>query len=185
MSASRAPGVAGRPWRESGGAGPAALLARRSSWLLLAVVVAVALALGSAHRGPETDAARIAYLDGIIKCPVCANVSIAQSDAQQAVNLRAKVAALVHGGRSDAEVEAYVVARFGTTELLRPSNPVLWILPVAGGAVAAAALGVVLVRRRGSGRGTVAGPGDESLVSAALADRARVAPGHPGATGGP
>jgi len=147
------------------------MLSRRTSWLLLGVVVAVALALGSVHQAPETRARRIAYLDGIIKCPVCADVSIAQSDAQQAVNLRARVAALVRAGKSDAQVEQYVVARFGSTELLKPADPVVWILPIAAGAVAAAALGVTLVRRRGGVRGAVPRGEDESIVHEALQRR--------------
>ena len=152
------------------------VLARRSSWALLAVVVATFLAVGSVHPSPPSEAARIAYLDGVIKCPVCADVSIAQSDAQQAANLRATVASLVHDGRSDAQVEQFVVARFGTAELLRPSDPVLWILPVAAGGAAALALSVVLVRRRAGSRHDAPDPEDESIVSVALASRARAAP---------
>lgn len=144
------------------------LLARRSSWALLAAVVVAALAFGSVHPGPPTASQRIGYLEGIIKCPVCEDVSIAQSDARSAATLRTKVAELVHAGASNDAIEQYVVAAYGPTELLRPSDPVIWILPL--GVVIAGVLGlvVVLVRRR---RGALApdraaSAEDEAIVEA-------------------
>lgn len=175
------PGVAGRA--PGGLAGSVRrLLAGRAGWAVLGVVVVVALAVGSVHSRPPSEAARISYLDGVIKCPVCADVSIAQSDAAQAANLRATVAELVRSGRSNAEVEAYVVARFGTAELLRPSDPVLWVAPVAAGAIATAAVAAVLVSRRARPRSGPVAAQDESIVSAALAARVRHgAPAEPAA----
>lgn len=148
------------------------VLASRWCWLLLAVVVAVTLVLGSSHPVAASRSARIAYLDGIIKCPVCEDVSIAESNAQQARNLRSKVAALVDSGASDAQVEQYVVGQFGSDELLRPTNPVIWILPIAGGTVAVVVLGVVLLRRRGASGGAVALAEDEELVAMARREAA-------------
>lgn len=148
------------------------LLASRTAWLVLAVVVVAALWVGSVHPGGTGDTARIARLDSIIKCPSCDDLSIAQSNASTAVALRAVVAADVHAGESDAAIESYVVSRYGPAILLQPRNPLVWVLPVAGVGVAAAATGLVLWRRRrpaaGSGAAT---PGDEELVATALAGR--------------
>ncbi len=147
------------------------LLARRSSWLVLGVLVVVLLAVGSVHPPPASRAARIQSLDSIIKCPVCNDVSIAQSDAAVARALRAKVAELVDAGRSDAEIERYVVRQFGRAELLAPQSPLIWLLPVVIVGAAAALLAVVLFRRRRLRPVTGGGPDDEELVAAALAQR--------------
>ncbi len=144
-----------------------ALLARPWSWVLLAAVVATSLAVGSVHAAPETRAARISYLESVIKCPVCDNISIAQSDAQQAQDLRARVVQLVDAGSSDQAVERYVVAQFGTDELLRPTSPVIWLLPIVGGALAVAGLFVALLRRRRMDASSVIVAADEALVAAA------------------
>jgi cytochrome c-type biogenesis protein CcmH len=158
--------VSGRRWRE--------LLTGRVAWALLACVVVATLAVGSVHPGVSSESARISRLDSIIKCPSCDDLSIAQSDASTAVALRAVVAADVHAGESDAQIEAYAVARYGPSILLQPSNPLVWVLPIAGIAVAAGALGVVLWRRRRGSRveGDRSGSEeDEQLVAAALSER--------------
>jgi cytochrome c-type biogenesis protein CcmH len=153
-------------WRE--------LLTGRVAWAVLAGVVVAALAVGSVHPGASSESARISKLDSIIKCPSCDDLSIAQSDASTAVALRAVVAADVHAGESDAQIESFVVARYGPSILLQPSSPLVWVLPVAGIAVAAGALGIVMWRRRrgvpaaGDGAG---GEADEALVAAALSER--------------
>ncbi|MCU1495803.1 MAG: cytochrome biosis protein [Acidimicrobiaceae bacterium] len=148
-------------------------LTSRWSWMLLALVVAGALVFGSTHSGSTTRADRIRYLDSVIKCPVCEDVSIAGSNAQQARNLRAKVVELVDAGRTDAQIEKYVVAQFGTDGLLRPTSPVIWLLPIAGGAVAVLALGVALSRRRSGSYESAPGSEDEAIVVAAIAGRSR------------
>ena len=155
------------------GARLVSLASGRAGWTVLVAVVIVLVAIGSIHRSPTTRASRIAYLDSVIKCPVCEDVSIAASNAQEAVNLRAKVAALVAAGSTNAQVESYVVGQFGTDELLRPSNPVIWILPIAGGACAFGGVATVLVRRRAGSATLALTADDEVLVADALGRSAR------------
>jgi cytochrome c-type biogenesis protein CcmH len=130
----------------------ASLLASRPAWLLVAAVALVALGIGSVHPPPATQAARIAHLDSVIKCPSCVDVSIAQSDAPIAVALRAEVAAWVHGGFSDARIEQLVVARFGDQVLLVPTGSdadvLLWVVPVGAVGGGAVLLAAYLWRRR-------------------------------------
>jgi cytochrome c-type biogenesis protein CcmH len=150
----------------------AKLISGRVAWAVLAVVVAATLVVGSIHSGAQGDAARIAHLDSIIKCPSCEDLSIAQSNAPTAIGLRSVVAADVHAGRSDAQVEQYAVSRYGPSVLLEPSGgigSVAWGLPLAAVAVAAAAVGTFLWRRRRPG--VRAASEDEALVAAALARR--------------
>lgn len=122
------------------------------AWLALVVVVVAALAVGSVHPPVPGDAARIARLDSVIKCPSCVDLSIAQSQAPLAVDLRNQVARWVHLGLSDAQIEQTVVQRYGPGALLVPTgsraDALLWVIPavvVGGGAVL---LGGYLWRRR-------------------------------------
>jgi cytochrome c-type biogenesis protein CcmH/NrfF len=128
------------------------VLASRAAWVVVAVVVVVALAVGSVHPQRPSSAARIAYLDSVIKCPSCVDLSIAQSDAPIAVGLRGEVATWVHEGLSDARIEQLVVARFGEEVLLVPSGSgadiLLWAVPVTVLGAAVVVLGLYLWRRR-------------------------------------
>jgi cytochrome c-type biogenesis protein CcmH len=153
-----------------------AALASPAAWGMLAVVVAAALVVGSVHPGPAGQAARIARLDSIIKCPSCEDLSIAQSEALTALALRSFVAAGVASGESDSQIEDAVVARYGPGILLQPRNPLVWVLPSVGTVAAAVLVGAVMWRRRRGATGPAAVPGapageDEALVASALAGR--------------
>ncbi len=98
-------------------------------FLLPVVLTAVLLAVGSFHPSPPSAAQRITGLENIIKCPVCDNISIAQSDAAIASQLRATVAKWVREGKSDSWIENAVVAKFGSNELLLPRNNLFFVVP--------------------------------------------------------
>lgn len=89
-----------------------------------------------------------------LRCMICRNESIDESDAALARDLRLLVRERIVNGESDEEVVAFVVERYGEYVLLNPRrdgiNLVLWaaapILLVAG----LVAAGTFLVRRRRS-----------------------------------
>lgn len=99
--------------------------------------------------------ARARSLSKGLRCMVCRNESIDESNADLARDLRLLVRERLVAGDSDREVIAYVVDRYGEFVLLRPtgtgSNLALWL---AGPAMLAAALGVsaVYLRRRSNGQ---------------------------------
>ena len=70
-----------------------------------------------------------------LRCLVCQNQSIDDSDAPLARDLRLLVRERLEAGDSDAEVHDYVVARYGDFVLLRPRfagyTLVLWLTPAA------------------------------------------------------
>ena len=70
-----------------------------------------------------------------LRCLVCQNQSIDDSDAPLARDLRVLVRELLQAGESDEEVINFVVDRYGDFVLLRPpvkaSTLVLWLSPVA------------------------------------------------------
>jgi len=76
---------------------------------------------------------RLLALTADLRCVVCQNESLAESLAPLAKDLREEVRALMRQGRTDAEVVAYLTARYGDFVLYRPPfKPVtylLWIGP--------------------------------------------------------
>jgi cytochrome c-type biogenesis protein CcmH len=147
--------------------------ARRLLW-----VAAILLAVGGRDDGrPPTDGERVESLARQFACPECAGQSVAASDAPAAQNIRSAVASLVDEGRTDAEIRALVVDRFGERVQLTPSATgvvsLVWVLPVVVGVVALGSLLAVLGRRRRSGAGA-ADPADRALVEAFLAERAEM-----------
>lgn len=150
------------------------LAARPLGWVVAVAVVAVALAIGSVHPAPPTRAARIAALENGLKCPNCVDLSIRQSDTAAAANLRDEVVRLVDRGETDAQIEATVVAQYGSSELLSPPSSgidtLAWAVPSAAIALGGGALALVLARRRRTATALEApSAADEALVRQALA----------------
>ena len=126
---------------------------------LLALLLALAPCVASAQASDPaplqfTDRAeeqRFHALVSELRCVMCQNQSLADSDAQIARDLRAQVLELMRDGRSDAEIEAWLVERYSDFVLYRPpmkpSTWLLWFGPalvLVGGAVTVFAI----VRRR-------------------------------------
>lgn len=96
--------------------------------------------------------ARAREISRELRCVVCQNQSIDDSDAPLAADLRAIVRERLTAGDTDEEVMAYIVARYGNFVLLKPplelQTILLWSAPllvlIPGG------LGLALyLRRRG------------------------------------
>ena len=79
--------------------------------------------------------ARARSISAELRCLVCQNQSIDDSDASLARDLRVLVRERLVVGDSDAQVIEFVVARYGEFVLLRPSfsmqNALLWSAPIA------------------------------------------------------
>ncbi|GGY45080.1 cytochrome c-type biogenesis protein [Parvularcula lutaonensis] len=95
---------------------------------MIALLSALLLALTPAQQ------ARADAIFKDIRCVVCQNQSIAESDAELARVMRALVEERIAAGDTDAEVKAYLTARYGEAVLLTPTaspkNYVLWAGPV-------------------------------------------------------
>jgi cytochrome c-type biogenesis protein CcmH len=125
---------------------------------LLALLVLLLAGIASAAAPIEfKDAAeedRFRALSAELRCVMCQNQSLADSDAQIAHDLRQQVLVLMRQGKSDREIKEYLVARYSEFVLYKPPvKPATWLLwfgpglILLGGAVAVA----VVVRRRAQG----------------------------------
>jgi len=86
-----------------------------------------------------------------LRCMQCMNNSIADSPVGLASDLRRDVKELLLAGKTDAEIRAYMVQRYGNVILFTPpvsgSSLWVWVLPVIA-ALGAVFVGVRVVRRR-------------------------------------
>lgn len=118
--------------------------------LAIAALGCIAAAGDPSERLPDpAQEARARALFAEFRCVVCQNESIDDSDAEVAGLLRQTVREQVAAGRTDAEVRAHLVDRYGEFVLLKPTfsvaNAVLWLLPLA---LLAGAGGLILWRSR-------------------------------------
>lgn len=81
----------------------------------------------------ETETQHFRDLLAELRCLVCQNQSLADSDAELAHDLRAEVYEMLQAGRSDAEVIDFLVERYGDFVLYKPplkqSTYLIWFGP--------------------------------------------------------
>ncbi|HEY5776553.1 MAG TPA: cytochrome c-type biogenesis protein [Xanthomonadales bacterium] len=69
-----------------------------------------------------------------LRCLVCQNQNLADSDAQLAHDLRAEVHEMLVAGKSDDEIKTFMVDRYGDFVLYRPpvqeNTYLLWLAPL-------------------------------------------------------
>lgn len=101
---------------------------------LLLICTATAQAGIATYRfdNPE-DQARFDQLSEELRCLVCQNQNLADSNADLAADLRREIYAMIQQGRSNAEIIEFTVARYGDFVLYRPpvksTTYVLWFGP--------------------------------------------------------
>ena len=97
--------------------------------------------------------ARARTLSQQLRCMVCQNESIDESDAPLAHDLRVLVRERLQAGDSDAQVLDFLVARYGEFVLLKPRlswrTAMLWGLPPGLLLIGITLLVVAAARRRG------------------------------------
>lgn len=94
---------------------------------------------------------RFNHLTRELRCLVCQNQNLADSDAQLAHDLRSEVHEMLLAGKSDDEIKQFMVDRYGDFVLYRPpvqeNTFLLWLAPILlllGGAMVL----FVIIRRR-------------------------------------
>jgi len=153
--------------------------------LLAGFVLLAAIGLSSAHAVQPDEVmadpakeARARNLSRELRCMVCQNQSIDDSEAPLARDLRLLVRERIAAGDSDAQVVDFLVARYGEFVLLKPrfepQTLLLWLVPplvlLGGGAVL-----WVNARRRGKGASETTAsltPDEEAKLAALMSGEA-------------
>jgi cytochrome c-type biogenesis protein CcmH len=98
----------------------------------------------------EVERARFRSLTAELRCTVCQNESLAESDAPLARDLRREIYHMIQDGRSDMEIRDFMVQRYGDFVLYRPPfaahTMLLWVGPLI--LLLGSLIGVALVIRR-------------------------------------
>lgn len=143
----------------------------RSLIVAMLAVLTMAAASDPSERLPDpAQEARARTLFREVRCLVCQNESIDDSDSELAGDLRRVVREQVAAGRSDGQVKAFLTDRYGPYVLLKPAfdaaNAALWLTPILA-VLAGLALLMARWRRRD---GAQALDTDEEARLAALLD---------------
>jgi cytochrome c-type biogenesis protein CcmH len=140
-------------------------------WIGLAVVVVVALAVGSSSGGgPESVNHHVQRVARGVRCPTCRDLSAAESDAAAAKAVRLSIRREIQAGKSDAEIRTALANRYGREILLTPDaggvSGLVWVLPVVAVVLALGFLVMAFRRWRPDGRSPT--EADRELVERAL-----------------
>ena len=113
--------------------------------LVLLCCAQAAHAIDSEVPFPDPDMqARYEMLIHDFRCLVCQDETVADSDADLAADFRRQIHAMVAAGKTDAEIESYMVERYGNYVLYKPpvqaSTWLLW-----GGPFILLAIGLLVV----------------------------------------
>jgi cytochrome c-type biogenesis protein CcmH len=122
--------------------------------LVVAVVVAVAALVVVAARGsagPPTLQERVHEVAEGLRCPVCQNLSVADSPSDLAQQMRDDIALRLRHGQTERQIDAFFTAKYGRWILLSPAAGGIglfaWFAPVLAVA-AGAGLAWTIVRRK-------------------------------------
>jgi len=137
---------------------------------LLAVPTAIAVEPDEIISDPPLEA-RARALSKELRCMVCQNQSIDDSEAPLARDLRVLVRERLQMGESDQQVIDFLVARYGEFVLLRPRfswhTALLWLGPVT--ILIIGACGVLVLARRYRAKFDHAAANQEGLTAAEAA----------------
>jgi cytochrome c-type biogenesis protein CcmH len=114
----------------------------------LVLLAAFALLLAAPALASEQHPT-LAEMEGEIICPTC-HTTLDQSDAPIAQQIKRYIAARIAAGATKSQIEASLVAQFGTGVLAEPPKKgfdlLAWLLPIGGVIAGAAVLGVLAWR---------------------------------------
>jgi cytochrome c-type biogenesis protein CcmH len=115
------------------------------------LILAVIFSASVLAQNPDMDR-RVTELASELRCLVCQNQTLADSNAPLAVDLRNQIRGQLEAGKSEQDVIDFMVARYGDFVLYRPpfkaSTLALWVGPFVILALGLAVLLRRIARRR-------------------------------------
>ena len=150
-------------------------LKRWPSWVLLVLVVAGLLAVGTTRdSGPRSPKERVEDISKRLACPICDGETVFESRNADSEAIRVEIARQVDTGTvSDDQIINFIAQRFGSKVLLVPRatgiDALVGALPAAAFVCAVVGLGVAF-RRWKAAADTIPDDADRQLVAEALAE---------------
>ena len=127
-------------------------LRRLSLVLALALPMIAAAAIETREFQDPAQEARYADLIKKLRCLVCQNQNLADSNAELARDLRDKTYEMLVAGRSDDEITDFMVERYGSFVLYEPPlnyhTLFLWLAPAVLAAIGGGVFFAMIRRRR-------------------------------------
>ncbi|MEE4175723.1 MAG: cytochrome c-type biogenesis protein [Xanthomonadales bacterium] len=127
----------------------------RASVLAAGLALAVSLtghALEPREFQTEAQEQRFNALTEELRCTVCQNQSLADSDVPLAEDLRDEIQTMLEQGNSDEDIKRFLVDRYGDFVLYRPpvrgNTLLLWLAPLLLLTTGAAVMAITIHRRR-------------------------------------
>ena len=130
------------------------------------IVCALGISTGLLAQEPlefesAEEADRFNALTAELRCLVCQNQTLADSDAQLAQDLRQEVYNLMASGKTNEEIKSFLVERYGEFVLYRPTletnTMLLWFMPILLLIIGGAVLFFVIRRQQSVGLNTPEG----------------------------
>lgn len=98
---------------------------------------------------PPDQRARYHALIEELRCLVCQNQNLAESNAELALDLKRQVVQRINAGQTDAQIKDYLQQRYGDFVLYRPPfKPQTWVLWIGPFVLLAVVIGVIVWRFR-------------------------------------
>lgn len=150
-------------------------------WIAMAIIVVVALAVGTFGQSEPSNAERAQQIASTIRCPSCRSQAASSSDTPSSQAVRSLIKERIAAGDTDEQIRDFVASRYGREVLLDPSGSgfggVVWALPVVLVIVAVAGL---IIRFRGYGSvHRTASASDRAIVAEALQEQEAAADPSP------
>jgi cytochrome c-type biogenesis protein CcmH len=149
------------------------MIMRRFAWLallagLLAGAPGLAVQPDEVLPDPALEA-RARNLSRELRCLVCQNQSIDDSDAPLARDLRLLVRERLKAGDQDSQVLGFLTSRYGEFVLLKPrlspGTALLWLFPAVLVVIGAATLAAIMRRRAALPREAALTPDEEARLA--------------------
>ena len=126
-------------------------------FLLLVIFSAALSAMDPFEYRSAEEEQRFRHLAAELRCVMCQNQSLADSNAMIAKDLRLELLSLIREGKSDDEIKQFMVSRYTDFVLykppMRPSTWLLWFGPLLILVIGAASI-FVIVKKRSAGMPT-------------------------------
>ena len=122
--------------------------------IILICTTSLAHAIDSQPPFPDQELqARYVALTHELRCLVCQDETVADSNAELAADFRRQIHDMVAAGKTDAEIKSYMVDRYGDFVLYKPpvqsDTALLWVGPFILLAIALVVVSLVVRRRAG------------------------------------